>query len=141
MSKSRLIFIILAIFTLVGAVPLVLGDSVQKATLVEENITITPDLATKEAKLLMSPTLDVESYYDAYLYDVTAQTIDTVDYTGYTSVVLEDSDANDLGWFWIKAPNSTQEEEIYDTLLLSRQLHDPVTVYTDCEGYIYRVTY
>lgn len=166
MSKSKLIYAILALSLIVVAVPIVFGQAAEKETMLRstsdntsmqarealsENVSIEAPLQTQEDKLEVAPAnvteppinATVASYgftQDVY-YDVQVQTIDTVDFTGLTSVILQDSSGNSLGWFWIKCPDDTQEIEVYSTLLLSRQLHDSVTVYTDEDGYIYRVTY
>jgi hypothetical protein len=163
MSKSKLICVILAVFLLVGTIPLVFGVTADKENLskdttpdasvtsdktslqmrkaLSENASVTTSLKTKEDKLSMAPRNLTVSRYGAEYYDVQVQTIDTVDDTGLTSVILQDSSGNTLGWFWVKCPHDTQELEVYSTLLLSRQLHDSITVYTDDDGYIYRVTY
>lgn len=166
MSKSKLIYAILAFSLIVGAIPLVLGQIAEKGALpkntsdntslqtreaLSENVSVSTPLKTTEDKLSVAPANVTEAPINATVasyglvqneyYDVQVQTIDTVDDTGLTSVVLQDSSGNSLGWFWIKCPHDTQEIEVYSTLLLSRQLHDSVTVYTDEDGYIYRVTY
>ncbi len=176
MSKSKIIYAILVVFLLAGAIPLVLGQTAEKEALsknisdtapdasitsddrslqareaLSENVSVPIALETKEDKLSVAPenvteppiNVTVASYglVQNEYYDVQVQTIDTVDDTGLTSVILQDSSGNSLGWFWIKCPHDTQEIEVYSTLLLSRQLHDSVTVYTDEDGYIYRVTY
>lgn len=166
MSKSKLIYAILVLSLIVGAIPLVFGQIAEKGASpkntsnntsletresLSENVSVSTPLETTEDKLSSSPenvteapvnaTVASYGYTQDVYYDVQVQTIDTVDDTGLTSVMLQDSSGNPLGWFWIKCPHDTQEIEVYSTLLLSRQFHDYVTVYTDENGYIYRVTY
>lgn len=152
MSKSKLVYAVLAVFLLVGTIPLVLGVNTENGTS-SENPSIAAPLTKEEKSSSTNVTnatdgsgvnLTTESTggsLENEYYDVTVQTIDTVDDTGLTSVYLQDSSGNDLGWFWISCPTDTQELEVYSTLLTSRQYHDSVTVYTDSSGYIYRVTY
>jgi hypothetical protein len=130
MSKSKLIYAILVLSLIVGAIPLVFGQIAEKEASpkntsnntsletresLSENVSVSTPLETTEDKLSSSPenvteapvnaTVASYGYTQEAYYDVQVQTIDTVDDTGFTSVMLQDSSGNPLGWFWIKCPH------------------------------------
>lgn len=119
MSKIKLIITVLAIFLVLGIVPMALGAKGD----------VPPEKADSVGAAVGTGTLS----------NVKVKVVDNRDSTGMLSVILYNSAGQSLGWYWIKASTVAGEDEVFTACCTAKITQSYCNVYTDANNRIYRV--